>query len=117
MSLIISEPTLSSSSTCIFKNHRHFVPIGEKIYYFAGFKELPPTEPPDLDGGLSPPCDDPKLVVMVTGLAPDTCEVDLNNLPGPGDPGAPIPPDEIEPTHGQQPGNLARQDFCSGTFQ
>lgn len=81
--------------------------IGENIYYFAGFKELPPTEPPDLDGGLSPPCDDPKLVVMVTGLAPDTCEVDLNNLPGPGDPGAPIPPDEIEPTQGQQPGNLA----------
>ena len=117
MSLIISEPTLSSSSTCIFKNHRHFVSIGENIDYFAGFKELPPAEPPGLDGGLSPPCDDPKLVVMVTGLAPDTCEVDLNNLPGPGDPGAPIPPDEIEPTHGQQPGNLARQDFCSGTFQ
>lgn len=73
------------------------------------FKELPPTEPPDLDGGLSPPCDDPKLVVMVTGLAPDTCEVDLNNLPGPGDPGAPIPPDEIEPTHGQQSGQSINQ--------
>lgn len=69
------------------------------------FKEPPPTEPPD----MSPPCDDPKLVVMVTGLSPDACQVDLNNLPGPGDPGAPIPPDEIEPTGGQQPGQSINQ--------
>ena len=27
---------------------------------------------------------------------PETHQVDLNNLPGPGDPGAPVPPDELD---------------------
>ena len=45
---------------------------------------------------------------MVSGI-PGTDEVDLNNLPGPGDPGAPVPPDEIDnnPAQGSLPLNFS----------
>ena len=45
---------------------------------------------------------------MVTGI-PGTDEVDLNNLPGPGDPGAPVPPDETDnnPAQGSLPLNFS----------
>lgn len=56
--------------------------------------------PPNFHGGISSPSEDPKLVVMVTGV-PGPNQVDLNNLPGPGDPGAPVPPDETESSSDQ----------------
>lgn len=40
---------------------------------------------------------------MVTGVTPNAYQVDLNNLPGPGDPGAPMPPDEINTATGHHP--------------
>lgn len=39
---------------------------------------------------ISSPSEDSKLVVMVTGVT------DVDNLPSPGDPGAPVPPDEVD---------------------
>jgi len=50
-------------------------------------KELPPAS---LHRNISSPSEDSKLVVMVTGVT------DLDNLPSPGDPGAPMPPDEVD---------------------
>lgn len=48
-------------------------------------KEPPPA---NLHRSMSSPSEDSKLVVMVTGVT------DMDNLPSPGDPGAPMPPDE-----------------------
>ena len=50
---------------------------------------------------------------MVTGI-PGTDEVDLNNLPGPGDPGAPVPPDEIDNNPAQ--GSYIRQVYIAYEF-
>ncbi|XP_073242618.1 B-cell lymphoma/leukemia 10-like [Porites lutea] len=57
-------------------------------------EQIPKDSPPSNFNSISNPSEDPKLLV-VTGI-PGTDEVDLNNLPGPGDPGAPVPPDEID---------------------
>jgi len=50
-------------------------------------KEPPPA---NLQRDISSPSEDSKLVVMVTGVT------DVDNLPSPGDPGAPVPPDEVD---------------------
>lgn len=53
--------------------------------------------PVTFNRSISSHVEDPKLVVVVTGTGtPESHEVDLNNLPGPGDPGAPVPPDELD---------------------
>lgn len=49
---------------------------------------------------------------MVTGMTPDAYQVDLNNLPGPGDPGAPIPPDEMDAAIGHRPGKCTYSQTC-----
>jgi len=55
-----------------------------------------PKEPPpaNLHRNISSASDDSKLVVMVTGVT------DMDNLPSPGDPGAPMPPDEVDAATG-----------------
>ena len=55
-------------------------------FLLAVLKEPPPA----LHRNISSPSEDSKLVVMVTGVT------DMDNLPSPGDPGAPIPPDEVD---------------------
>lgn len=57
--------------------------------------------PSTFNGGISIQTTDPKLTVVIPGI-PESHQVDLNNLPCPGDPGAPVPPDELEnnPTQG-----------------
>lgn len=55
-------------------------------------KEPPPA---NLHRSISNPSEDSKLVVMVTGVT------DMDNLPSPGDPGAPMPPDEVDNATGQ----------------
>lgn len=54
-------------------------------------KEPPPA---NLHRSISNPSEDSKLVVMVTGVT------DEDNLPSPGDPGAPVPPDEADTATG-----------------
>ncbi|XP_029182746.2 uncharacterized protein LOC114950765 isoform X2 [Acropora millepora] len=51
--------------------------------------------PATFNGSISIQTSDPKLTVVIPGL-PESHQVDLSNLPCPGDPGAPVPPDELE---------------------
>lgn len=73
---------------------------------------VPKDSPPSNFNSVSNPSEDPKLLV-VTGI-PGTDEVDLNNLPGPGDPGAPVPPDEIDNNPAQ--GSYIRQAYIAYEF-
>lgn len=60
-------------------------------------RELNPKgfPPATFNGSISIQTSDPKLTVVIPGL-PESHQVDLSNLPCPGDPGAPVPPDELE---------------------
>ncbi|XP_068731661.1 B-cell lymphoma/leukemia 10-like isoform X1 [Montipora capricornis] len=85
-------------------------------------ERIPKHSPPaTFSGSLSSHAVDPKLTVVVTGI-PESPQVDLNNLPCPGDPGAPVPPDELtgnsNPTqvvHSHPPTSTSPPSYTSGS--
>lgn len=104
--LLITETCLDSCKKCFSTFSCNLI---IKINFYS---TVPKDSPPSNFNSISNPSEDPKLLV-VTGI-PGTDQVDLNNLPGPGDPGAPVPPDEIDNNPAQ--GSYIRQVYIGFEF-